>query len=199
MLLVGLTGNIGSGKTTVGRLFNGLGVPVYNADERGRYFLTIPEVKQQVLKLFGDVIEGNAGDIDRKKLAGIVFADENKLEQLNSIIHPLVRKEFRQWANEQSRQPYVVQEAAILVETGFNKELDRLILVTAPEKLRIQRVCERDGVTEEEVKQRARHQMAEKDKLAYAHFIINNDETQELESQVKVIHNQLLRISRSKH
>ncbi len=199
MLLVGLTGNIGSGKTTVGRLFNGLGVPVYNADERGRYFLTTPEVKQQVLKLFGDVIEGNAGDIDRKKLAGIVFADENKLEQLNSIIHPLVRKEFRQWANEQSRQPYVVQEAAILVETGFNKELDRLILVTAPEKLRIQRVCERDGVTEEEVKQRARHQMAEKDKLAYAHFIINNDETQELESQVKVIHNQLLRISRSKH
>ncbi|MFP4691692.1 MAG: dephospho-CoA kinase, partial [Bacteroidales bacterium] len=109
MMLVGLTGNIGSGKTTVSRLFSMLDVPVYHADEKGRHFLVLPEVQDKVISLFGEVVLDNNGKIDRKKLASVVFADKGKLRRLNEVIHPLVRKDFRQWAKKQAGHPYVME------------------------------------------------------------------------------------------
>ncbi len=192
MLLVGLTGNIGSGKTTVCRLFSRLGIPVYHADDRGKSFLDSSEVKDQLVEIFGTEVIDASGNIDRQRLAGIVFHDKDKLQQLNGIIHPLVRNDFKKWVAEQTEAPYVIEEAAILIETGHHEDFDKIILVTAPEKLRIKRVCERDGVAENHVRQRARHQLEEKAKLSHAHFIIKNDEKHDLISQVKEIHNQLL-------
>lgn len=193
MILVGLTGNIGSGKTTVSRLFSMLGVPVYYADEKGRQFLGLPEVREKVISLFGKDVLGENGEIDRQKLASVVFADKEKLRQLNAVIHPLIRADFRQWADKQAGHPYVMEEAAILFESGLADDFDRIVLVAAPEELRISRVCRRDGVEEGSVRQRARHQWSEKYKKPMSDYIIENDETSLVIDQVQEIHGQLLK------
>lgn len=193
MILVGLTGNIGSGKTTVSRLFSMLGVPVYHADEKGRQFLGFPEVQEKVISLFGEEVLDEYGKIDRKKLASVVFADKEKLRQLNEVIHPMVRKDFRQWANKQAGYPYVMEEAAILFESGLAGDFDKIVLVTAPEHLRISRVCKRDGVGADSVRQRARHQWREEDKESLSDFIIKNNETSLVIDQVGEIHQELLK------
>ncbi len=193
MILVGLTGNIGSGKTTVSRLFSMLGVPVYYADEKGRQFLGLPEVREKVISLFGKDVLGENGEIDRQKLASVVFADKEKLRQLNAVIHPLIRADFRQWADKQAGHPYVMEEAAILFESGLADDFDRIVLVAAPEELRISRVCRRDGVEEGSVRQRARHQWSEKYKKPMSDYIIENDETSLVIDRVQEIHGQLLK------
>ncbi len=191
MMRVGVTGNIGSGKTTVCKMFRQLDVPVYYADERGKYFLDTPEVKEKVRHAFGDDILDREGDIDRQKLAARVFRNPDELNQLNAIIHPLVRADFLQWSAEQRTAPYVIQEAAILIESGQHRNLDKIILVKAPEEIRIQRVCDRDQTSAEHVRQRGRHQMPEEEKSKFADFIINNDGKQALIPQVMRIHESL--------
>ena len=191
MLKVGLTGGIGSGKSTVCNLFKCLEVPVFNADEAGRRLLSEDkDVIGQVQHIFGqEVLVG--GKPDRKKIAEIVFNSPEKLEQLNAVIHPAVRKSFNTWASMQTSQ-YVIDEAAILFETGIYKQLDFTVLVTAPEQLRIQRVMQRDGMDEASVKSRMKNQWSDDDKRKIANFVIANDGIDPLLPRVMEIHNAII-------
>ncbi len=194
MIRVGVTGNIGSGKTTICKIFKQLGIPVYYADERGKYFLDKPAVKNQVINALGDGILDREGGINRQKLAARVFNNQDELNQLNAIIHPLIREDFMRWSAEQTARPYVIQEAAILIESGQHIHLDKIILVKAPEDIRIQRVCDRDQTDADLVRQRAIHQMPEDEKTRFADYIIHNDGKQALIPQVNLIHKSLLNL-----
>ena len=189
---IGLTGNIGSGKTTVSRLFAMHGVPVYHADEQAKYFLQTPDTVMKIKEYFGDAIIDEDGHPDRKKIAALVFGDADKLEKLNSIIHPQVRQDFSDWAARHSHHPYVIMEAAILFESGQNKNFHKIILVTAPESLRIERVCSRDAVQPEDVKKRIQHQVKEDAKVPLADFVIKNDGSELLMPQVEGVHKHIL-------
>ncbi len=192
MIYVGLTGNIGSGKTLVSRLFTMHDVPVYNADDRGKYFLKTPRTIDKIRELFGNDYIGTDGNPNRQKLATLVFNDPEKLQQLNQIIHPQVRKDFSEWAARQLPKPYVIMEAAILFETGQSNAFHKVVLVTAPRDLRIQRVCSRDAISPEDVKKRMQHQMDEQDKVPLADFVINNNGQHLLMPQVESVHKKIL-------
>lgn len=192
MLKIGLTGNIGSGKTTVSRLFTMHGVPIYHADERAKHFLQTSATVMRIKEQFGDEFIDDDGLPDRKKIAELVFGDAEKLKILNNIIHPQVRQDFSHWAARQSHHPYVIMEAAILFESGQNKNFHKIIMITAPESLRIERVCSRDAVQPEDVKRRMQHQLAEDAKVPLADFVINNDGQELLMPQVELVHKQIL-------
>jgi len=190
MLKVGLTGGIGSGKSTVGRILRLLGVPLFAADEAGRQLLANdPEVHQALRARFGDSVFSN-GTPDRKAIANIVFNEPKALADLNAIIHPAVRKAFRSWAGEQNA-PYVVMEAAILAETGGHSAFDRIVVVSAPESIRVQRVMQRDGAGEQEVLARMRNQATEEQRLAIADHVIINDDTRLVIPQLIALHDTL--------
>jgi len=192
MLQVGLTGGIGSGKTTVARIFRALGVPVFEADVAGRALLAEnDDVKAAVLERFGQNIL-REGRIDRAALASIVFKDHQALKELNAIIHPAVRASFKRWASGQLA-PYVLMEAAILAESGGAKHMDLIIVVTAPEDLRIHRVMQRDGVEEEAVRARLANQISEEERVATADHVITNDDAQLVIPQVLAVHGTLQR------
>ncbi|HRF80790.1 MAG TPA: dephospho-CoA kinase [Flavobacteriales bacterium] len=192
MLQVGLTGGIGSGKTTVARVFRTLGIPVFEADAAGRTLLAENrEVKTAVVARFGqDVLRD--GHIDRAALARIVFTDQQALKDLNAIIHPAVRVAFKQWSGTQVA-PYVLMEAAILAESGGAKHMDRIIVVTAPEDLRIHRVMQRDGVEEETVRTRLANQISEAERLKTADHVIMNDDMRLVIPQVLAVHTAIQR------
>jgi dephospho-CoA kinase len=191
MLKIGVTGGIGSGKSTVCNLFKCLEIPVFNADETGRKLLSEDkEVIEEVKNIFGEEIL-LSGKPDRKKIAQIVFANPEKLAQLNSIIHPAVRKNFREWSTQQNAR-YAIYEAAILFETRLYKQLDFTILVTAPESLRIERVMQRDDVDEASVKSRMKNQWVDEEKKKLADFVILNDDINPLLPQVMEVHNKIL-------
>lgn len=175
MLKVGLTGSIGSGKTLIGRMFQVLGVAVFDADTEAKKLYQLTEIKEHLAEIAGDDIFLADGQVDRKKLAAILFNNPSALQQVNHLIHPLVRRAFAGYAMEASGKPYIIYEAAILVESGYYKELDRLIVVTAPEELRMQRVMARDGVSAEQVGSRMRHQLEDAEKIRLADFVIVND------------------------
>lgn len=190
MLKVGLTGGIGSGKSIVARVFGLLGVPVFEADAAGRQLLAEdPAVRAAIQERFGEAVVHH-GTVDRKALAAVVFQDPQALADLNAIVHPAVRQAFRQWA-EQQNAPYVLMEAAILAETGGHKAFDRVVVVSAPEPVRLKRVMARDRVTEAEVKARIRNQASEEDRLAIADHVIVNNEQQLVVPQVLQVHQAL--------
>lgn len=191
MIEVGLTGGIGSGKSAVGRIFKQLGIPVYISDIEAKIIANRnPRVKEKLQKLFGQDIYTEQG-LDRVKLGQIVFSNKEKLSQLNSVIHPAVQEDYEEWKRIQ-KAPYVIKEAAILIETGGHKKVDKLLVVTAPEELRIQRVMQRDGLKKEEVLARMNNQMPQKEKDALADFLIRNDESESVIKQVLKIHERLL-------
>ena len=192
MLNVGLTGGIGSGKSTVASLFADLGVPVYNADERARQLMNENATLMDNIKAaFGP--ESYVNDkLNRTYLASLVFKDRNKLDLLNSLVHPRVREDYVQWAS-QLNAPYNIREAAILFESGANKDCDMVIFVKAPEDLRIKRVMKRDKVDEESVRARMRNQWDDPRKEALSHFFIDNGEGADLPSQVRGLHENLLK------
>ena len=192
MLKVGLTGNIGSGKTVVAGIFSTLGVPVFYADAEARKLYERVEVKAILKGLFGDGIFGEDGNIDRKALADIVFPDPAKLYKLNQVIHPLVRESFGRWMLERKDVPYVLYEAAILFESGYYKDLDKVILVMAPEEIRIKRVMDRDHSTRDEIMARISRQWEEERKVPMADFIINNNGIEMLIPQVMEVHRRLV-------
>ncbi len=192
---IGLTGNIGSGKTTVCHLLEIMGVPIYYADEKAKHFLASGEVAKEIKKQFGKEYLGKDGLPDKKKLARIVFQDNRKLQELNAILHPRVHMDFEKWAEAQSQTYYVIMEAAILFETGRYKVFDKIILVTAPGELRIKRVCKRDHVSEKDVIARMKNQWDEERKIPLADFIIHNDERELLMPRVEKIHEQLIHAS----
>ncbi|HTA27526.1 MAG TPA: dephospho-CoA kinase [Bacteroidia bacterium] len=188
---VGVTGGIGSGKSTVCRLFKCLEIPVFNADEAGRRLLAEDaDVIKQVKHIFGETVIIN-GKPDRKKIGGIVFNNPEKLAQLNAVIHPAVRKSYIDWSSEQ-KSAYAIYEAAILFETGIYKQLDYTILVVAPEALRVKRVMQRDGIDEATVKARISNQWSDEEKKKLADFVLINDDSIPLLPQVMEIHNKLI-------
>jgi dephospho-CoA kinase len=187
MFTVGLTGGIGSGKTTVCRVFSVLGIPVFNSDEQAKLLLQDdPVVKAAVVQLFGRSVYP-AGKLDRKALAQLVFNDPKALAGLNAIVHPAVRRAFQEWAESQ-QAPYVINEAAILVETGAYPSFDRLVTVEAPEDVRLARVMARDGSPEEQVRQRMSNQATEAQRREVAHAVIENDGYSMVLPQVLALH-----------
>ena len=175
MLKVGITGGIGSGKTIVCRIFSLLGVPVFDADTQARILMnTDTEVKTILTERFGDKIYAN-GILNRPLLASLIFDNENELMFVNNLIHPLVRESFKEWCVKQTNYNYVLHEAAILFESGLYKDLDRIIMVDAPEEIRIQRVINRDGSNPESIKARMRRQMPTERKKEMSDYILNNN------------------------
>lgn len=193
MISVGITGGIGSGKTTVCRFFERLGIPVYYADRSAKALMEEDrDLANAIQKVFGKAAYLPDGTPDRAYLASAVFGDHEKLRQLNALIHPAVRKDAARWISEQSGVPYFLYEAAILFESGHARTFERIITVYAPEELRIRRVTERDGMTREAVQSRMAHQLPEEEKMKNADFIIYNDGEQSLVSQVLKIHRELI-------
>ncbi len=182
MKVIGLTGGIGSGKSTVARYFSDHGIPVYYADEAGRQVLSDPAIIAMVSEAFGPAILRN-GVIDRKALADIVFADPGALAILNGIVHPAVRADFERWKQENRNRPLVIREAAILFESGSHADCDKVILVTAPLEKRIERVMKRDDVSREAVLARMQNQWDDKKKSSLSDFIIVNDDLRQTELQ----------------
>lgn len=183
MLKIGITGGIGSGKTTVAKIFEVIDIPVYYADDAARHLMnTNEELKAQIKAAFGEESYTD-GKLNRKYLASIVFNSPEKLNLLNSLIHPATLADAARWMSQQS-SPYILKEAALLFESGSNKDLDYVIGVTAPLALRLQRVISRDHVSKAEVLQRMSSQMDEEEKMKRCDFIIFNDETRPVIPQV---------------
>jgi len=188
ILRAGITGGIGSGKTTVCRLFETLGIPVYYADYWAKWLLeNDSDLVAGVKKEFGAEAYLD-GKYNRPFIANIVFNDPEKLAALNALSHPALEKHSRQWHAEQSGVPYTLKEAAVMIESGSHRFLDVLIVVTAPEDLRVQRVMERDGMEAEVVRKRMANQMPETEKTKLADFVIDNDGVHALIPQVWAIH-----------
>jgi len=182
-MIVGLTGGIGSGKSTVARLLVALGYPVYNSDDRAKFLQeNDATLIAQTTELLGpEVIEN--GKINRAKVASIVFSDSQLLQKLNALVHPRVAKDFADWRSQQNSN-ILFKESAILVETGIYKQCDALVVVTAPEDVRIARVVKRDGVSEEQVRMRITKQLSDEEKVKSADFVIKNDDRQLITPQV---------------
>lgn len=201
VLKIGITGGIGSGKTTVCKMFEELGIPVYYADERAKYLMQhehflIDEIK----KNFGEEVYDN-GQLNRQLLASKVFHDKEKVKLLNSLVHPAVFRDTDRWVAEQqaTQTPYALKEAALLVESGSHNYLDKLIVVTAPQNVRLKRVVERDNVSSTDVMARMQNQLPEEEKVKLADFVIINDSDKEhLRQQVLKIHQQLVELSATK-
>ena len=191
MKKIGLTGGIGSGKTTVAQVFELLGIPVYNADLRARKLTNShPEIIRQMKCLFGSDIFIN-GCLDRERVAEVVFSDKELLGKLSSIIHPVIKSDFNAWCDEHSNSSLVVQEAAILFENGSCHLFDKMVLVTAPVELRVQRVMKRDQVDREAVLDRMKNQWDDEKKELLADYVINCDEQHLVIKQVMKIINDI--------
>jgi len=180
--LIGLTGGIGSGKTTIANYFKSLGVPLYIADEEAKAILYTPEAVEEVKKAFTEDVF-TEGLPDRAKLAAVVFSDPDKLKMLNAIIHPKVAEHFTVWKKQHENEKFIMREAAILFESGSYIDCDSIILVTAPVDIRIQRVMERDNVTREKVLERMNNQWDDEKKSALSNYIITNIKLEEAKEQ----------------
>jgi dephospho-CoA kinase len=193
MKKVGITGGIGSGKSTVCDIFQLLGVPVFHADVEAKYLqnndLTIIG---QLTGLFGADIYLSGGVLDRKKLAGLIFNDQDLLAKVNQIIHPAVRQRFINWTIEYANEPYVLYEAAILLENGYASDFDKKILIVADENTRIERVIKRDSMSEALVRERIKNQLTDEQKISMVDYIIENNNRRLLIPQVIEL-DQLLR------
>jgi len=191
-LLIGITGGIGSGKTTVCKIFEFLGIPVYYADDRAKKIMVEnPYVIEKIIDEFGADSYFADGKLNRAFIANIVFNDAKKLNVLNNIVHPAVREDGQTWHQSLGNVPYAIKEAALMIESENYQLMDKLVLVTAPEQMRIKRVMLRDSTSKKEVISRMKKQMPELEKIAYANYIIRNDGTKSLIKQVFGIHQEL--------
>ena len=193
MKLVGLTGGIGSGKTTVSAMFEKLGVPVYNSDARAKKLMnTSDSLRDEIVELLGEDAY-KEGELQRSYVAKKVFASPELLKELNALVHPAVKKDFAQWATQQDFS-YVIQEAAILIENGSHSAFDKMILVTAPLEDRITRLLQRDSSSREDILERVQHQWEDSKKEQFADYVIENIELPETAKQVARIHSELLEL-----
>ena len=181
--IIGLTGGIGSGKTTVANHFIAAGIPVYIADDEARKIMQSPEILKKIEKIFGSVIFKNEV-LNRQKLAEIVFSNSDKLKQLNAIIHPAVKKNFGNWILNYKNSPFVIYETAILFESGSYKDCDKIITVTAPLETRIERVIQRDKTSRENVLKRIKMQWTDDQRLGKSDFVIENINPEITKSEV---------------
>ena len=173
MIIVGLTGGIGSGKSTVAGFFKELGVPVYNSDKQAKKLMrNSKKLRKAIINLLGESAY-NGKKLNRSVIAKKVFADKELLLALNGLVHPAVKKHFVKWAKKQ-KSNYVIQEAAVLFENGSYENYDKMILVRAPIAIRIARIQERDGSSESEILARMKHQWSDEEKSALSDYIIDN-------------------------
>ncbi|MEQ8810652.1 MAG: dephospho-CoA kinase [Imperialibacter sp.] len=193
-LLVGVTGGIGSGKSTVCKIFEVLGVPVYNSDNRAKSLMVDDIVLVEGIKAaFGEEAYLDNKNLNRNFLAKEVFSNPSKLETLNSLVHPSVGRDFASWVAVQSNQPYVIKEAALLFETGSHNSLDSVVLVTAPEEVRVSRVLARDPQrSEKQVRDIIGNQLKDEEKKKLANYVLNNNEQKLLVPEVVALHEALL-------
>lgn len=190
MKIVGLTGGIGSGKTTVANMFAELGIPVYNADVEAKKLTASSNIiREKLIALLGKETY-KEGVLDRKFMADKIFSDKELLQAVNAIIHPEVANHFKNWVAQQ-KSPYVIKEAAIIFEIGAHLQYDLTILVTAPKQVRIQRVMSRDNSSQKEVEQRIANQWTDSKKSKLADRIIKNVDLESTRRQVEAIHSQL--------
>ena len=181
--VIGLTGGIGSGKSTIANFFKEFGVPVYIADDQAKKIMQTDEIVRAIKTTFGaELFENHV--LNRAKLAEIVFKDAEKLAQLNSIVHPAVKKDFDLWLTQNNNYQFVIYEAAILFESGRYKDCDIIITVTAPEEVRINRVLKRDNTTREHVLSRIKMQWNDEKRISRSNFIINNINLKEAKEEV---------------
>ena len=184
---------MGSGKSTVCRIFAQLGIPVYDADSRAKSLMLESPLKEQIQTAFGAEAYLPDGELNRSYLAQVVFADALKLQVLNSLVHPAVAADAKGWHESQTNVPYTLREAALLIESGSYKQMDYLIVVTATEEIRLERVIARDHTTREAALARMNKQLPESEKVALAQFVIKNDGDTALIPQVLHIHQLLSR------
>ena len=179
MIKVGLTGGIGSGKTTVSNFFLDYGIPVYNSDSQGKTLMnTNLELKNEIVSLFGKSVYDN-GILNTNLLSSIVFKDSKKIEQLNNLVHPKVADNFNQWIGKNNNQPILVKEAAILIESRAYLNMDKIILVVSEKSTRINRVSKRDNSDLESIEKRIKLQLTDNEKIKYADYIIENNSSLE--------------------
>lgn len=191
--IIGLTGGIGSGKTTIANYFESLGVPLYIADDEAKKILNTPGAIKEIVSAFGeDMLTNNLPD--RAKIAALVFNSPDKLQKLNAIIHPKVSEHFKDWLEQRKDKKFVIKEAAILFESGSYKDCDKIILVTAPKEVRINRVMQRDGVTRDKVLERMNAQWEEEKKANLSDYIINNIDLENAQKEVLKILNTLEKV-----
>tara|TARA_B100001057_G_C22646745_1_gene870398 strand:+ start:319 stop:903 length:585 start_codon:yes stop_codon:yes gene_type:complete len=191
MKIIGLTGGIGSGKSAVLSVFSSLGVPCYESDSRAKKLMQEDlELIHQIKFLFGDdIYEGDR--LNRGKLANLVFSNRSKLDSLNTLVHPIVKKDFELFTDQQDAV-YVIKEAAILFETGGSKDCDATILVTSPEEQKIERVMKREKTDLSQIKFRMKHQWSDEKKIPLADYIINNIDWDITLQNINKIHQKLL-------
>ncbi len=190
MIIVGLTGGIGSGKTIVCKVFEKLNIPVYSADTEAKKLMNSDyKIKSKLISEFGNNVYRN-NSLNKKFLANIIFNNKKKLLFVNSVVHPVVKKHIKNWISQQTSN-YVIIENAILFESGFDKIANKIITVTAPEELRIRRVVKRDNSTYKEVKARINNQMPDEEKIKKSDFVIQNDNEQLILPQILKIHKEI--------
>lgn len=193
-MIVGLTGGIGTGKSTVAGMFKDLGVPIYDSDSEAKRLMTeSSQLKKAIISLLGEkAYEGEA--LNRSFIASKVFENPTMLRELNEIVHPAVKEDFKEWAKIQ-QSPYVIQETALIFEKASQDQYDYVILITAPINLRLDRVMRRDGVSEKEVLDRIKNQMEDHEKLSLAQFHIDNIDLKTTKKEVVNLHKRLVALA----
>ena len=189
MLKIGITGAMGSGKTTICRIFEHLGAEAYCSDEKAKQFYYDAVVKQEIKNIFGEGVFDAMENVDTKKLANIVFQDKNLLKKLNNLIHPLVVDDFQKWYQKRENQNFVLFESAIIYQCGLENLFDKIIFVDAPAEMLLQRSAQRDKVDAETAKQRLKNQQTNNKGLSHADFVIHNDGKHSLLEDVIRIYN----------
>ncbi len=188
MIKVGLTGGIGSGKSYVSLIFKEFNIPIYNSDIEAKKLYYRDDVKSEMLKYFGNEVYVSSGEIDKKYLSKLIFSDKKALYKVNEIIHPLVKEHFSAWSKIHYDSAYIIKEAAILFESGAYKQLDKVVVVIAPEELRMRRVLARDNIDKKQIKEKMLSQMAESEMIKRSDFVIINDEKNALLPQINKLH-----------
>ena len=196
MVKVGLTGGIGSGKTTVSNFLLDYGIPVYNSDSEGKTLMnTNLELKNNIVSIFGERVYDN-GILNTNLLSSIVFNDSTKIEQLNNLVHPKVAQDFNQWVGKNNNQPILVKEAAILIESGAYLNMDKIILVVSEKSTRINRISKRDNSDLESIEKRINLQLTDNEKIKYADYIIeNNSSLENLKLEVLKVVNKIKEVN----
>ena len=197
MVKVGLTGGIGSGKTTVSNFLLEYGIPVYNSDIQGKILMnTSLDLKNDIVNIFGERVYDN-GILNTNLLSSIVFNDSTKIEQLNNLVHPKVAQDFNQWVGKNNNKPILVKEAAILIESGAYLNMDKIILVVSEKSTRINRVSKRDNSDLESIEKRINLQLTDNEKIKYADYIIeNNSSLEHLKLEVLKVVNKIREVNK---
>lgn len=197
-LVIGLTGGIGAGKTTCAAIFKELGIPIYYSDEQAKAIMnTDDDLRRKLKEAFGDESYLSDGSLNRGHLSRLIFQDQGNIAKINAIVHPAVRNDFMNWCMINSDNTYLLQESALLFETGSYKYFAKNILVDASEDIRIDRVSKRDNITEQQVRDRMSKQLPSSDKRKLADYIIENDGTISLVKQVIEIHLKILKLTQN--